>query len=580
MKQAEVLAKHAATTEALTEARARQTLAHRRHSAAAAAAGTAAGEPCPVCTRPLPTGFTPPQDAEVDAVDEEVRKAEAAVGISEHELATADAALTSAQKGARDARSDADTVTEKARISLDALRKELPGATLADDPAATVAPIVEEGRQAAATEKRLRQEAQTAKDGLGSYDRETDRLTDAATQRQAELDRHIADTTRLTQQIADARRSIPETLRPPDEADATKLAECARRIADERAHLADVVDKHTAATQRVTQALTRLTRIEQEIVTTVRSPAAELWQCVTTHAANIGAAQRETGVAPIELPAGLDLAGQRESAARVRSTASQLHKRIALEATAAEESTAERETAAAAVLEEADADDAAALEATLHDHDVEAGVAAKEEASRLAEVPVAKALDDVIAPAETLLETLEQVRRWMGEGGAFERFVAAERRRTLLDVGSDILHRMTRERYRFSPDFEVVSMAASQVRSTATLSGGETFLASLALALALVEVNGRAGGNLDTLILDEGFGSLDDESLQLALEELSRRAVEHDSFVGVVSHLGAVTNYADDILYVTHDAAGSHANWRDEIDEAAVLAVERKLHWD
>ena len=191
---------------------------------------------------------------------------------------------------------------------------------------------------------------------------------------------------------------------------------------------------------------------------------------------------------------------------------------------------------------------------------------------------MATALDDAIEPAETLLATLEQVRRWMGEGGAFERFVAGERRRTLLDVGSDILHRMTRERYRFSQDFQVVSLATSQVRSTSTLSGGETFLASLALALALVEVNGRAGGNLDTLILDEGFGSLDDESLQLALDELSRRAVEHDSFVGVVSHLGAVTNYADDVLYVTHDAAGSHARWRDEIGDAAVLAVERQLH--
>jgi DNA repair protein SbcC/Rad50 len=330
----------------------------------------------------------------------------------------------------------------------------------------------------------------------------------------------------------------------------------------------------------VNQALTRLAQIEHKVATNVVSPAAELWHRVTTHAANTAAAQRETGTEPIELPAGLDLAAQRERAAAVRSTAAQLLEHIAHEASTTEESAAARRSAAVAVLKEANADDAAALETTLRDHEVEAGVAAKEETSRLAEVPVARALDGVIVPAETLLTTLEQVRRWMGEGGAFERFVAAERRRTLLDVGSDILHRMTRERYRFSQDFEVVSMATSQVRSTATLSGGETFLASLALALALVEVNGRAGGNLDTLILDEGFGSLDDESLQLALEELSRRAVEHDSFVGVVSHLGAVTNYADDILYVTHDAAGSHARWRDEIDEAAVLAVERQLHWD
>ena len=424
------------------------------------------------------------------------------------------------------------------------------------------------------------QKSLAAKEALDTYDGETRRLSDAANQRQTTLDDHAAENKRLAQQIAKAGRAIPEALRPEETAGAAALAECAQRIAGERARLASLAEKHTAATQRVKQALTRLGEIDQETATRVTSPAAQLWQRVTTHAANTVAAQRETGVEPIELPAGLDLAAQREQAAAVRRTASQLYEGIAQEAAAAEGSAAERRSAAAAVLKEAGVDDAAALERALHDQDVAAGVAAKEEASRLAEVPVAKALDEAIKPAETLLGTLEQVRRWMGEGGAFERFVAGERRRTLLDVGSDILHRMTRERYRFSQDFQVVSLATSQVRSTSTLSGGETFLASLALALALVEVNGRAGGNLDTLILDEGFGSLDDESLQLALDELSRRAVEHDSFVGVVSHLGAVTNYADNVLYVTNDTAGSHARWRDEIGEAEMFAVERQLHWD
>ncbi len=579
-RQADALKAQKAATHALAEARTRQTLAHRRHSAAAAASGSAEGDPCPVCTRPLPTGFTPPQDAELDAADEEVRQAEAAGSTADQQLATTRATLIAAQNAAREARSEADAAAVRARSSLNALHHVLPGVTLAGDAKATVAPIIEEGREAREGQTSAQQQALAAKDALDSYDRETRRLSDVVNQRQTTLGDHIAETKRLEQQIANARRGIPEVLRPSETTDAAALTDCARRIADECARAADIAEKHTVATQRVRRALTRLGEIEQEIATRVTSPAAQLWQRVTTHAANVAAAQRETGAEPLELPAGLDLAAQRGQAAAVRRTASQLYEGTAQEAIAAENSAAQRRSAAVAVLEEAGVDDATALEAALHDHDVAAGVAAKEEASRLAEIPVATALDAAIKPAETLLATLDQVRRWMGEGGAFERFVAGERRRTLLDVGSNILHRMTRERYRFSQDFQVVSLATSQVRSTSTLSGGETFLASLALALALVEVNGRAGGNLDTLILDEGFGSLDDESLQLALDELSRRAVEHDSFVGVVSHLGAVTNYADEVLYVTHDAAGSHARWRDDIGDSEMLAVERQLHWD
>ena len=55
-------------------------------------------------------------------------------------------------------------------------------------------------------------------------------------------------------------------------------------------------------------------------------------------------------------------------------------------------------------------------------------------------------------------------------------------------------------------------------RGVKTLSGGETFLASRALALALVELAGRGGGRLDALFLDEGFGSLDANALAEALE--------------------------------------------------------------
>ncbi|WP_028814917.1 AAA family ATPase [Streptomyces flavidovirens] len=95
-------------------------------------------------------------------------------------------------------------------------------------------------------------------------------------------------------------------------------------------------------------------------------------------------------------------------------------------------------------------------------------------------------------------------------------------------------------------------------RDTATLSGGETFFASLALALGLADVvTDEAGGvRLDTLFIDEGFGSLDDQTLDEVLDVLDSLR-ERDRSVGIVSHVADLRRRVTTQLEVVKDRHGS-----------------------
>jgi len=189
-----------------------------------------------------------------------------------------------------------------------------------------------------------------------------------------------------------------------------------------------------------------------------------------------------------------------------------------------------------------------------------------------AQIPGAADLDGWIRTGVEVRDSLSELARLL-QDAQFVGHVIERRQRQLLIVASQILGSMTGDAYGFAADFEIVDRSTNQPRPTRTLSGGETFLASLALALALVEMAGRSGNQLDALFLDEGFGSLDADALDEALSALELQASE-GRLVAVVSHVRAVAERIETVLEVTRTAAGSRAGWRGGAERELMLAEE------
>lgn len=159
---------------------------------------------------------------------------------------------------------------------------------------------------------------------------------------------------------------------------------------------------------------------------------------------------------------------------------------------------------------------------------------------------------------------------------SLHRFVLSVLLDDVLTVASLRLEKMTHGRYQLLRESEVADARSAggltilvedaytgQQRSTKTLSGGEGFMAALALALGLSDVvQSYAGGiKLDTLFVDEGFGSLDDEALDMAIDTLAELRASGRT-IGIISHVRELKDRLHDRIDVIRERNGSRIELR------------------
>jgi len=150
-------------------------------------------------------------------------------------------------------------------------------------------------------------------------------------------------------------------------------------------------------------------------------------------------------------------------------------------------------------------------------------------------------------------------------GDQFIAFIQQEAYHHLALDGSSHLKTLSSDRYSFGFDkdeFVVLDhWNADEPRPVTTLSGGESFLASLALALALAEglsglSHGRGRFALESLLLDEGFGTLDAETLDVVLQGVENLSTT-DRLVGIISHIPELAERMPNRIYVRKAVGGS-----------------------
>ncbi len=507
-----------------------------------------AGQPCPVCGS---AEHPAPAHAGADVVDDQaLAQADAA------QQATADMLERARARLAQDQRTEAEaTAQAQARARA-----------LADGPAgdalqAALAQATREAADARAAAQRLAAIGTELADAQARVLQADRALTDAQARAQEATAGHAAAQARVDERAA----GLPPDLGTPEalQAEGQRLAQQvqdwqARLAAAQRAQQAAELALATATARRQSAA-EFLTRAQAEA-----TQQAAAWQQALAQAgfadaqahaaASLGALERES------LERAITAHGQALAAAQARHARAQA---------AVQDLPVPDLPALHAAAEQARAAHAQAARAT--EQALQAWQADSQLAGRL----------DALGGAHAQLEQRHRLLRGLSDTAtgqnparlSFQRYVLATLLEEVLAAATLRLRAMSRGRYALlrRPDptdarsaggleLDVADEHTGTTRPVHTLSGGESFLASLALALGLADVvQARSGGvRLDALFVDEGFGTLDPEALEMAIRTLKDLQAA-GRLVGIISHVAELKEWIPTRLELRASPAGSTA---------------------
>ncbi|MFJ2902697.1 AAA family ATPase [Streptomyces sp. NPDC087212] len=477
------------------------------------------GDPCAVCGA---TEHPAPARKDAGHVDRDTEeRALAAYQSADERRTEADRALGEVQRALAAAEGEAgDTPTEQLARDAAALEERY---THARSAAALLHPSTERLRHAEQErDRRLSARQQAAVDAASRV-----AARDALDRERTTLERELTHARGTADSVATRTRQLERQVALlTDAADAARAAtDTAQRLKDADARLADAAFRAGFDTPRAAADALLDDTAHRELQRRL-----DAWQ---SEEATVRAVLAETDTAEAARRAAADLTGAEDTAAaasaRVRDAAS---------------------TRDAADSRCAELDRLSARSAT--------GV------RRLA--PLREEYDRVARLATLAAGTSAENERRM----RLESYVLAARLEQVAAAATVRLQRMSSGRYtlvhsddrsgrgRSGLGLHVVDAWTGRERDTSTLSGGETFFASLALALGLADVvTDEAGGvRLDTLFIDEGFGSLDDQTLDEVLDVLDSLR-ERDRSVGIVSHVADLRRRIHAQLEVVKSRSGS-----------------------
>ncbi|GBD12149.1 Nuclease SbcCD subunit C [bacterium HR24] len=478
------------------------------------------GEPCPVCDRPVeaaPPAGRVPALAQAEGA---CKAAERALDEARREEAAARADVRAAEEAMRAAEERRETVVSR----RDGLARRLAEAAGPPDAAPDV--VLGRLRERAA---RAREEAGQAAAAVEKARRRRDAAAQAlqrATAREAAARERLQGLEERRCQVAARAASLEEGL---GALDLGRLEEEAARLEEKRRRHEELLREQDAVRRELEEARLLLAKAQEQ--------AAQLERRLGEARERAERLEREADAAAADLARRLEEAGWEAEAAAVRRGEDVLP---ALE---------RRRQAALVEMQRAD-------------HEI----------GRL-EGEMARLEDDIRTAAE-LRRRLEGDRRAAAVAEALAAILRADRLQAfirqeaigaLAAEASRLLEQLSRGRYTLSAGadgFVVVDhWHDSEPRPAATLSGGETFLASLALALAMAEalpsyMGDAGGGALESIFIDEGFSHLDEETLDLAASALEELAVG-DRMVGVITHVAALAERLPARLRVVRDGGRS-----------------------